>query len=84
MFYPKTGKTTPMGNYLPHTGIGSYLALKADLPLKIVHAIAAHSPNYSSIPPKTIEAVILYHADHVLTETWRTAKNIDLSFDLKP
>jgi len=84
MFAPQTGKTTPIGNFLPHTGIGSYLALRADLPLRIVHAIAAHSPNYSSIPPKTIEAVILYHADLVLTETWRTAKNIDISFDLKP
>jgi putative nucleotidyltransferase with HDIG domain len=83
MFEPEKGNTTRMGTYVPHTTIGAHLALKADLPLEVVHAIAAHSPNYSSIAPKSVEAVILYHADLVMTETWRTARKIELSFDLK-
>ncbi len=84
IFRPSTGKTTRMGNYLAHTAIGCHLALKAGLPMEIVHAIASHSSNYSSMPPKSAEAAILYHADHVVTETWRISRNIDLSFDLKP
>ena len=57
--------------------------LKAELPIDIVHAIASHSSNYSKIPPKRVEAAILYHADHVLTETWKISRNIDVSFDLR-
>ena len=83
MFDPSTGDTTPLGTYLPHTGISAHLALQAGLPADIVHAIASHSPNYSSVPPKTIEAVILHDADHVVTKTWIISRNIDVSFDLK-
>jgi hypothetical protein len=83
MFDPSTGGTTPLGTYLPHTGIAAHLALQAGLPIDIVHAIASHSPNYSSVPPKTIEAVILYNADQIVTKTWTISRNIDVSFDLK-
>ena len=83
MFDPSTGDTTPLGNYLPHTGIAAHLALQAGLPIEIVHAIVSHSPNYSSVPPKTIEAVILYNADHIVTKLWTISRNIDVSFDLK-
>jgi hypothetical protein len=83
MFDPSTGDTTPLGTYLPNTGIVAHLALQAGLPIDIVHAIASHSPNYSSVPPKTIEAVILYNADHIVTKTWTISRNIDVSFDLK-
>jgi putative nucleotidyltransferase with HDIG domain len=84
IFHPSTGKTTPMGGFLAHTAIGCHLALKAGLPLEIVHAIASHSRNYSSTPPNSAEAAILYHADHVVTETWRMSRDIEVSFDLKP
>jgi HD superfamily phosphohydrolase YqeK len=83
MFDPSNGNMTHLGTYLPHTGIAAHLALQAGLPLDIVHAIASHSPNYSSVPPKTIEAVILYHADQIVTKTWTISRNIDISFDLK-
>ena len=83
MFDPSTGDTTPLGTYLPHTGIAAHLAVQAGLPIDIVHAIASHSPNYSSVPPKTIEAVILYNADQIVTKTWTISRNIDVSFDLK-
>ena len=83
MFDPSSGKTTPMGTYLPHTGIAGHLALQAGLPMEIVHAIASHSTHYSSLPPKTPEAVILSNADHLMTELWTIFRNIETSFDLK-
>jgi len=83
IFRPTSGETTQMGNRLAHTTIGAHLALKAGLPLGIVHAIAAHSSNYSTMSPKSVEAVIVYHADHAVTETWIMAKDIDISFALK-
>lgn len=83
IFHPSSGETTQMGMNLAHTTIGAHLALKAELPLEIVHVIAAHSSNYSSTSPKSVEAVIVYHADHVVTETWAITKNIDISFSMK-
>jgi len=83
MFDPSSGEATPAGTYLPHTGLGSHLALKAGLPLKVVHAIAAHSPNYSSVSQETPEAVIIANADHLVTTVWITARNIEISFGVK-
>lgn len=83
MFDPSSGEATPMGTYLPHTGISSHLALQAGLPLEIVHAIASHSPAYSSLPPKTPEALILHSADLVMTKLWSVSRNIDICFDFK-
>ena len=79
IFHPTSGETTKMGSHLAHTTIGAHLALQAGLPLGIVHTIAAHSSHYSSVSPGSVEAVIVYHADHTVTETWRIAKNIDIS-----
>jgi putative nucleotidyltransferase with HDIG domain len=83
MFDPSSGEATAAGTYLPHTGLGGHLALKAGLPLKIVHAIAAHSPNFSSVSQKTPEAVIIANADHLVTSVWNTSRNIEISFDVK-
>ncbi|NQU04290.1 MAG: HD domain-containing protein [Syntrophaceae bacterium] len=83
IFHPTSGETTRMGKHLAHTTLGAHLALQAGLPLGIVHTIAAHSSNHSSMSPRSVEAVIVYYADHVVTETWITAKNIDISFAMK-
>jgi len=83
IFHQSSGETTHMGMHLAHTTIGAHLALKAGLPLEIVHIIAAHSSNYSSLSPRSPEAAIVYHADHVVTETWTMEKNIDISFALR-
>ena len=83
IFHEASGTTTQMGSKLAHTAIGSHLALKAGLPLEIAHAIGSHSSNYSTISPRTPEAVILYHADHALTQMWAISRNIDLSFVMK-
>jgi len=83
IFRQSSGETTHMGKHLAHTTIGAHMALKAGLPLEIVHVIAAHSSNYSSISPKSVEAVIVYHADHVVTEAWTLAKKVDISFSMK-
>jgi putative nucleotidyltransferase with HDIG domain len=83
MFDPSVKKEkaqeSTIGNYLPHTAIGTHLLLEAELPIEIVHIVASHSTKHSSIPPKTTEAVILYHADLVLSRTWKIFKKIDVS-----
>jgi hypothetical protein len=68
---------------MAHTTIGAHLALKAGLPLEIAHAIGSHSSNYSTISPRTPEALIVYHADHTLTQMWAISRNIELSFTMK-
>ena len=83
MFNPAGGESTPEGKYLPHTGLGSGMALNAGLPIEVVHAIAAHSPNYSSVKPKTPEAVILAGADHLVTTVWTVSRGVEISFGLK-
>lgn len=83
MFDPSTGNTTPLGTYLPHTGISGHLALQAGLPVEVVHAVASHSPNYSSVSPKTPEALILHSADHIMTTLWTISRNVNVSFNLK-
>jgi hypothetical protein len=83
MFDPSTGSTTPLGTYLPHTGISAHLALQAGLPMEVVHAVASHSPNYSSIAPKTPEALILHSADSIMTTLWTNTRNVSVSFSLK-
>ena len=83
IFDPTSGDTTLMGKHLAHTTVGAHLALQTGLPLGIVHTIAAHSSNYSSMSPGSVEAVIVYYADHAVTETWKIAKNIDISFSLR-
>jgi len=83
MFDPSRREVTPVGNYLPHTGVGSSLAMEAGLSVEVAHAIAAHSPNYSSVPPKTLEAVILANADHLVTTIWNLSRNVEISFSIK-
>ena len=76
IFSPSTGEPTTLGRHLPHTTLGAHLAMDAGLPLGVVHAIAAHSSNFSSMSPETVEAVIVFQADQAVTEVWKKAKNI--------
>jgi putative nucleotidyltransferase with HDIG domain len=82
LFNPNTGETTQLGNLFAHTMIGFHMALEAGLSVKIAHAIAAHSSNYSSVEPASVEAIIVYHADHIVTETWKVTRGLDVTFSL--
>lgn len=83
MFDPSNGESTPEGRYLPHSGLGSGMVLNAGLPLAVAHAIAAHSPNYSAVKPKTPEAVIVAGADHLVTTVWNVSRNVEISFAIR-
>lgn len=58
---------TDEGKKMTHIVLGSMLAREEDLPLDIVHAIFAHTVPYvtfkATVPPQTIEAVIVHYAD---------------------
>ena len=83
MFDPSNGESTPEGKYLPHSGLGSGMVMNAGLPLAVAHAVAAHSPNYSAVKPKTPEAVIVAAADHLMTTVWNVSRNVEISFAVK-
>ncbi|MDA4114651.1 MAG: HDIG domain-containing protein [Thaumarchaeota archaeon] len=55
------------GRKLTHIMLGSALAMEEGLPLDIVHIIFAHTVPYvtakQSVPPQTIEGVIVHYAD---------------------
>jgi 3'-5' exoribonuclease len=55
------------GRKLTHIMLGSALAMEEGVPLDIVHAIFSHTVPYvtfkQSVPPQTIEALIVHYAD---------------------
>ena len=57
------------GKRFSHAVYGGYLVLKAGLPEDIAHMVAAHSPNYSSATPRTVEAMIVKYADEFIART---------------
>jgi len=84
LFHAADGRPTELGRRLGHVAAGVHLALAAGVPLSVVHAVAAHSPTYSTIAPKTPEAVILKHADHIFTRTWMLQRDCKVCFDIDP
>jgi putative nucleotidyltransferase with HDIG domain len=84
LFHKETGAPTRFGELLSHTTLAVYLALDENLPLEIVHAIGAHSPNYSKIPHKTNEALILSYVDTLMSLNWEMSKKIDVSYKMEP
>jgi putative nucleotidyltransferase with HDIG domain len=58
---------TDEGRKLTHIVLGSMLAKEEGLPLDIIHAIFAHTVPYvtfkATVPPQTIEALIVHYAD---------------------
>jgi 7,8-dihydroneopterin 2',3'-cyclic phosphate phosphodiesterase len=55
------------GRKLTHIMLGSAMAMEEGIPLDIVHTIFAHTVPYvtfkQSVPPQTIEALIVHYAD---------------------
>ena len=54
---------------LRHPVYGVYIALKAGLPLRVVHIIGAHSPEGESIK-RSLECSIVHHADYLYWEIY--------------
>ena len=63
----------PVGEVLPHPVLAAVRAYDAGLPLEVVHAIFAHSPQ-TSAEPQTLVAVLVQRADEVVTACSRLKK----------
>jgi putative nucleotidyltransferase with HDIG domain len=81
-FKEETGQLSTFGQLFSHTSLGICLALEQALPLEIVHAIGTHSPIYSKHPPKTHEALILFHVDKMMMQNWLMSRKVDVSFKI--
>lgn len=84
LFRAEDGSPTEICKNIGHVSYGVHLALAAGIPVEAVHAIAAHSPTYSSVSPRTPEAVILRHADELFTRLWIFQRGCRVSFDIEP
>jgi 7,8-dihydroneopterin 2',3'-cyclic phosphate phosphodiesterase len=82
LFRGAGGPPTELGKRIGHVLAGVHLTLAAGLPPDVVHAVAAHSPNYSSLAPQTAEAIILKHADKVVTDLWILQRGQDVTFTI--
>jgi len=71
--YAKEGNktvTSETGKVLRHTFSGAGLAMKFDLPLRVVHAIAYHSRE-GDMGKRTPEGYILHHVDFMTFEPFK-------------
>ncbi|MCD6461134.1 MAG: HDIG domain-containing protein [Thermoplasmata archaeon] len=62
--------TSPEGKLLRHTFSGAGLAMKFDLPAKVVHIIAYHSKE-GDMAKRTPEGYILHHVDFMTFEPFK-------------
>ena len=78
IFDAKTGGFTKMGRQYPHAVAGAALARAEGLPEEVAHVIEAHSIKFSPFPPKSIEALIVRHADLVVTNAVYMTRALDM------
>jgi len=78
IFDAKTGGFTKMGRQYPHAVAGAALARAEGLPEEVAHVIETHSIKFSPFPPKSIEALIVRHADLVVTNAVYMTRALDM------
>jgi hypothetical protein len=80
LYHKEKDPVTPYGRLFAHTSLAIFLALEQGLPLEIAHAMGAHSRNFSAVPPKTHEALIISRIDSLMMANWIMSKKVDISF----
>ncbi|MBW2146084.1 MAG: HD domain-containing protein [Deltaproteobacteria bacterium] len=83
IFDAKTGGLTDTGRRFAHAVMGAAMALMEGLPEEVAHIIGAHSTKFSPVPPASIEAIILRHADQVVAQAVYLAKGLDMDLVLR-
>lgn len=83
IFDAKSGGWREPGGKLRHAETGASLARKEGLPEEVAHIIGAHSPTYSSTPPKSMEALIVHIADLLIARSAYLAKGLELAAVMK-
>ena len=78
IFDAKTGGFRKMGRQYPHAVAGAALARAEGLPEEVAHVIETHSIKFSPFPPKSIEALIVRHADLVVTNAVYMTRALDM------
>jgi putative nucleotidyltransferase with HDIG domain len=83
LFDAKSGGLREPARKFAHAETGASLALKEGLPEEVAHIIRAHSAAYSPIPPKSMEALILHHADLLVAKGVYLVKGLEMEKVLK-
>jgi len=76
LFDGKTREPTEWLRKLPHAAYSMYLVLKAGLPLDIAHIVLSHTA-FSLKRQKTVEALILHMADHLIAALRNFKEGVD-------
>jgi hypothetical protein len=63
--------------------MGASMARAEGLTEDVAHIIEAHSTNFSSLPPNSIEALIVRHADLLVAQSVYLAKGLQMDEVLK-
>jgi HD superfamily phosphodiesterase len=77
VFDAQTGGWTEAGRRTPHAVAGASMARAEGLPEEVAHIIEAHSTKFSPHPPKSIEALILRHADLIVGNAVYMAQGLE-------
>ena len=67
-----------MGRRSFHAVAGAAMARSLGLPEEVAHIIEAHSTKFSPHPPKSIEALILRHADLIVANAVYLAQGLEM------
>ena len=78
IFDAQTGGWTEAGRRTSHAVAGASMARAEGLPSEVAHIIEAHSTKFSPHPPKSIEAVILRHADLIVANAVYMAQGLEI------
>lgn len=83
IFDAQTGGWTEAGRQTSHAVAGASMARAEGLTEEVAHIIEAHSTKFSPHPPKSIEALIVRHADLVVAHSVYLAKGLQMDEVLK-
>jgi putative nucleotidyltransferase with HDIG domain len=83
IFDAQSGGWTEVGRRSSHAVTGASMARAEGLAEEVAHIIEAHSTNFSSLPPKSIEALIVRHADLVVAHSVYLTKGLQMDEVLK-
>ena len=78
IFDAQTGGWTEAGRRTSHAVAGASMARAEGLPAEVAHIIEAHSTKFSPHPPKSIEALILRHADIIVANAVYMAQGLEI------
>lgn len=78
IFDARTGGLTERGRKNFHATTGASLARAEGLPEEVAHIIETHSTKYSPFPPRSMEALILRHADLVVAHAVYMAQGLEM------